>query len=129
VPAAAGKPKTIRGTPRSPEAVLLEQTLSIPRHLLVIRIALTPMPRPAADGSYPKFYKKKGKAAVQPKIHLEFERSGRTIDKRSWSSVISGENTFELMDGTTLNEDDLYMIDTQGWEILSSYGLFPTAMV
>jgi hypothetical protein len=85
-------------------------------------------PKDIEIASYLKFYKRQGKAATQPKIHLEFERDGKTIDKRGWGSVISGDETFTLFDGTLLGADDLNELDAGGWEILSTYGLFPTEM-
>lgn len=109
--------------------MLVAEGVALDNHRLQIKIALTPMPRPSKDGTYLKFWKRKGKAATQPKIHLEFEREGKVFDKRGWGSVISGAATLTLVDGTVLDEDDLDIIDDKGWEILSKYGLYPTEWV
>lgn len=109
--------------------MLVPETVILENHRLTIKIALTPMPRPSKDGTYLKFWKRKGKAATQPKIHLEFEREGKVFDKHGWGRVISDEDTYTLVDGTVLDEVDLSILDDKGWDILGKYGLYPDTFV
>lgn len=92
---------------------------------VVAKIALQPMPKPKADGTYPLLAGRK----KQPDIYLTFERDGEPFAKRNWAQVITGEASITLNGGHVLDEDDLDAHDNEGWEILGRYGLFPTVFV
>jgi hypothetical protein len=88
-------------------------------------VVLVPTPRKNAQGAYPQYM---GHAAPrQPSIFLTFRRDGRVIaPKVPWGLVIAGKRSFILAPGVTLDADDLHEIDSKGWNIMMTFGMFPT---
>ncbi len=104
----------------------LKQTIALGDGILA-RIALHPVPKADTRGNYPL----RGKVgdAPPPTIMLQFVRDTSVIDTRPWHEAICGSDSVKLADGTTLGEDALSALDSEGWGILMQYGLIPSAMV
>lgn len=88
---------------------------------LTAKIELQPMPEPDDKGRYP--------LRQDCEIHLTFLRDDQLIERRAWHTVISAEQSVTLADGTVLDQDDLHVIDTSGWDQMMDYGLIPGTWV
>ena len=98
--------------------------LSTPIDLLngiVARIALIPMPQPDEHGRY--------KPRQDCDIHVSLYRGDKFIESRRWDTLISGESSAVLVDGTILSEDDLDELDSTGWDQMLEVGLIPSVLV
>ncbi|ELA01469.1 hypothetical protein D769_00030 [Cupriavidus sp. HMR-1] len=87
---------------------------------VVARIELVPMPKPDAAGRYP----------LNPPgtdIQVSLFRNDQLIERRRWDTLICGSDAVTLADGSTLDADDLYELDSAGWEELGNFGMIPTA--
>lgn len=102
----------------------MSQFLSSPINLsggTVARIELIPMPEPDENGRY--------KPRQDCEIQVSLFRDEKLIERRPWDTVICGAAAVTLADGSSLNEDDLYELDSAGWDQMIDVGLIPGAFV
>lgn len=85
------------------------------------RIALLPMPQPNEHGQY--------KPRQDCEIQVSLYRAEKLIEMRRWDTLICGDSSVELVDGTTLSEDDLDELDSTGWDQMMAVGLVPGSLV
>ena len=90
---------------------------------LEFRLALDPVPLKNERGGFglcglPGCKKK-------PAIEVSFYRNGKLLDALAWNEVINGSQPARLSDGTLLDEQTLAQLDSDGWEMLWQFGLFP----
>lgn len=95
---------------------------------ITANLLLVPMPAKDAKGSYPKFVGKN--ASLMPDAYLSFSRNGEILAaKVPWGVVINDRDFYSISQEISLSEDDLYEIDTKGWELMGQFGMFPTELV
>ncbi|RTL46604.1 MAG: hypothetical protein EKK53_03020 [Burkholderiales bacterium] len=97
-----------------PKAIPLQQGLEA-------RIELIPMPTKADSGRY--------RPAPNTDIQVSLFRGEQLVERRRWDSIISGEETVQLADGTVLGPDDIDDLDRFGWDQMLDYGMIPNAFV
>lgn len=91
-------------------------------------LLLVPMPTKDAEGNYPKYAGKN--SSVMPDAYLTFTRGGEVLAaKVPWGDIISESDSYRINEDLVLGEEDLYEIDTKGWELMSRFGMFPTELV
>jgi hypothetical protein len=88
---------------------------------VVAKIELIPMPKPNERGRY--------EPRQDCDIQVSLFRDENLIERRRWDTVICGAAVVALADGSTLNEEDLYELDTAGWHQMIDVGLVPGAFV
>lgn len=108
------------------DATQLPNRFALPSGL-VAEVMLVPTPKPDADDQYPILGKVGDKSA--PKIFVKFRRGSELLECRAWHAVICGSKEITLADGTVVGEDDLFTVDSRGWDFLLARGLVPNAMV
>jgi hypothetical protein len=60
-------------------------------------------------------------------IQVSLFRNGKFIEQRRWDTLICGRDAaVELADGSTLDADDLYELDSAGWEEMGNFGMIST---
>ena len=57
-------------------------------------------------------------------IQVNLFRDDKLIERRRWDTLI-GTGTVTLADGSTLNADDLYELDSAGWQEMGAVGMIP----
>lgn len=97
-----------------PKAIPLQQGLEA-------RIELIPMPTKADSGRY--------RPAPNTDIQVSLFRGAQLVERRRWDSIISGEETVQLADGTVLGPDDIDDLDRFGWDQMLDYGMIPNTFV
>lgn len=100
--------------PYLPKAIPLQQGLEA-------RIEPIPMPTKADSGRY--------RPAPNTDIQVSLFRGGKLVERRRWDSIISGEETVQLADGTVLDRDDIDDLDRFGWDQMIDYGMIPNTFV
>lgn len=96
----------------------LPKAISLPSGV-VAKIELIPMPKPDAAGQY----------LLNPpntEIQVSLFRNDKLIERRRWDTLISGSDVATLADGSVLDADDLYELDSAGWEVMGDFGMIPT---
>lgn len=95
---------------------------------ITANLLLVPMPCKDAKGNYPKFMGKN--SSLMPDVYLSFGRDGEVLaSKVPWGAVITANDSCRINEEIVLGEDDLYEIDSKGWELMGRFGMFPTELV
>lgn len=90
---------------------------------ITANLVIVPMPIKDANGPYPKL-------VIQPSAYLSFSRDGEVLASNvPWGNVITGNDSYRVNQELSLGEDDLYEIDSKGWELMLEFGMFPTELV
>ncbi|WP_420213360.1 hypothetical protein ACN8ZM_39765 (plasmid) [Burkholderia aenigmatica] len=86
---------------------------------VVAKIELVPMPELNAKGQYPL-------NPPNTDIQVSLFRDDKLIERRRWDSLIGDVSEVTLADGTILDEDDLFKLDSAGWQEMGNFGMVPT---
>ena len=98
-------------------STFLPKAINLPSGI-VARIELNPMPKPDSTGDYPF-------NPPNTDIQVSLFRNDTLIERRPWDSLIGADRAM-LADGTTLDENDLYELDSSGWDVMGEFGMIPT---
>lgn len=101
-------------------SIFLPKPINLPNGM-VARITLTPMPQPDGQGRYQPDHVEE--------IRLSFFRGEKLIEERRWETVICGEAVVTLADGSMLDEENLEVLDSAGWDQMLNFGVMPGALV
>ena len=88
---------------------------------IVAKIEITPAPRADERGRY--------RAQDDCQIQVSLFRSDAFIESLPWNTVVCGAANVELVDGSTLDADDINELDSSGWKQMIALGLLPGALL
>lgn len=100
--------------------IFLPNPITLPSGV-VAKIELIPMPQPDEQGRY--------RPRQDCDIQVYLFRGESLIERRPWDSVICGKARIALVDGSELVEEDLYELDSSGWDQMIAVGLCPGALI
>lgn len=88
---------------------------------IVAKLEVIPMPKPDATGRY--------RPKKDYSVNVGLFRDEQLIELRPMGTLICGASEVELADGSKLDEDDIYALDSDGWDQLLDLGVVPTELV
>lgn len=102
--------------------------LTIPlQNGIMAKLLLAPPPVPDANGNYPLLT---GEGVQYPEIFVAFYREPHLfMAVAPWRAVLSGDETFDLTPELNLDTNDLFELDSKGWELMGKFGMYPTVFV
>jgi len=101
-------------------ATFLPKAIELPSGVIA-KIELIPAPKPDAAGVYPLGH--------QADIQVSLFRADTLVERRRWDTLICGADVVTLADGSALDADDLYELDSAGWNQMLDYGMLPGVWV
>ena len=88
---------------------------------IVAKLEVIPMPKPDANGRY------------RPKrdynVNIGLFRNEKLIEVRAIDTVICGATEIRLLDGSTLDEGDIEVLDADGRDQLLDLGVVPNQLI